>query len=665
MSGCKHMRASNPTHQIKSMKTHTQSNAISRIRLQAKSTVPEERSVLLGCVSTEDHDMRQRGNQFGNWYNSKINATVYNQTIVMILLALILACQIAYAGEQESAGLLNQFRSENIIPKQLEESAKKKQPQIVLEQQKDNTGKLSTEDYMERGVKLKPFVLKQVTIEDHHTFSDSEFGQFYQEYIGKKIDFVILNTISYRISKFYISKGFLLSHAYIPLDQDFSKGSLKIQIINGGIRKVHVLGTGSETDLIKEYQQKIIGSYPVTKKTIVRYIKLIGLMPGFDVQLVRIVPLPDEHRTSNREYADLIIVAKKVNNKVSLGVTNDIDKDYGDYSGKVMISMFSPFKKGEEIKLFYTSSNKHRASQNIAMIYKQPINTEGTTINTILSYAKSNPSVVDNLTKKINQSNSNYSLELEVSHPLILQNKFSLTGSAGIASDKDTQYGSIGKIKESKETELKASATIRYDDAIKGINYLILGVVKGMPFSKFKTIDTTDTIKKTYNKFTTYLYRWQPLIANFYASALVTGQYSGDALPSSKKMSFGGAGLVRGYRSDLVTASKGVGGALTLHHFSFFSHAYVKRLELYGFYSQGRIFPTRQERNQKEVNKWAKAKNLASLGYGAKATLAGSLKAGVEVAYPLKKLESSGPNATEIDKGKPYTTFFLEHVVEW
>ncbi len=585
---------------------------------------------------------------------------------IALLISTIFTGSAFAAPQDESAAELNPFKPENLFKEKAEKAAEEdlSEAQIQVQPTDPKSAALSVKDYIKRGeAKVKPLELKKVIIEGCHSFAESEFEPFYKDMIDKTVTFEDLDNIAQKITNFYIDHDYLLSHAYVDLSKSFSNGAAKIIIINGGFRKVHVLGADQENKAIKEYQEKIINSKPVTKKTIQRYIKLIDNMPGYSVQFVRIMQVPDHLRQNFDGYADLVLVVKKVSDKVRLAVNNNINKSYGDYNGTVAISLFSPFKKGEEINVVYTTSNRVKAYKSTGLLYTQPLNTNGTVVKSALSYTENNPSAISANNTPNQQNNTDYRLNLELAHPFILTNKYSFTGALGIDVDRDTQYSGSSKYRENNDIMVSASTSFNYNDAI-GDNYLTLEYGHGLPNSSYKLYNTTNTkIQKNYNKLNANYFRLQPLVKNLFFTSLLTGQYSDKALPAVQKISFGGQSLVRGYKSDGLNASRGFGMQLELRYPINIDHAYLKRTELYSFFDYGKV----HDMSGEATSNLTRSTILSSAGYGLKADIAGNLKAGAQMAYPLKNLanNTAGNNVNSVKKGQPQATFFIEHVVEW
>ena len=588
------------------------------------------------------------------------------KNFIILLILIILSKSVMAAPQDQSAAELNQFNSERIFKEKSEDKAEENlsQPPIQVQPTDPKSSALSLKNYEEQGEKkIKPFKLEKIIINDCHSFSESAFEPFYKDMIGKTVSFQDLSEIAKKISKYYIEHGYLLSHAYVDSTKKISNGEAEISIINGGFRKVHVLGTAQESKVIKEYQENIINSKPVTKKTIQRYIKLIDNMPGYSVQLVKIMPVPDHLRKNFDEYADLVLVVKKISDRVKLSASNNINQSYGDYNGGVAVSLYSPFKKGEKISLYYITSNKAQAYRNAALLYTQPINTNGTAIESILSYAEQNPSIIAANNVPNQPNNTDYRLNLNLSHPFVLTNKYSFTGALGVQLDRDTQYSGSSKYRENNDVMVNTSASFNYKDKI-GDNYLILEYGHGLPVSSYKIYGVdTNSIKKDYNKLGANYYRLQPLVKNLFFTSLLSGQYSDKTLPNVQKISFGGQGLVRGYKSDSLSASRGFGMQLELRYPININHAYFKRAELYSFYDYGKVYDMSGE----ATSNLTRSSVLSSTGYGVKASIAGNLRASIQMAYPLSDLtnNTAGANANTVKKGTPQTTFLLEHIVEW
>lgn len=508
---------------------------------------------------------------------------------------------------------------------------------------------------------VKPFMLKKVVLEDVHSIEDKLLNPAYSAYLNQDITAEDILQICEKIQAIYIEHGYLLTNSYAPLASNFKDGVLRIKINNAKFRKVHLLGFGETADLIKSYQEKIVNTYPVTKATIVRYKKLIERMPGYQVQMFRIIPVPGAHAANSPDgYADLVVVGTKKSNKVRLKAGNDISKIYGDYKASATVDMYSPFKKGEEIKLYYVTSNRHKVMKNFGINYKMPINSNGTVISVSGHYDRNNPTLLpSNRMTPSTKNNHNYNVSLELSHPFILNNKLDVTGAVGFEYADSLIYRGQVKHIHNQERLFNSSLQVEYKDNLDAINSAKITWFKSLPSSKYRRYRESDHAivgkqNNNYNYWNYYAYRWQPLVTNLYGLVSVYGQQSKFHLPSSQHQSLGGQGFIRGY-DDNISASKGNAVSTELHYFVPINHSYLKWLELITFYDHGKLLPV----GNYEKKVLAQNSKLASYGYAVKAAINGSVKVNLQVGYPLNKTLNQ-------DKKPPKQTIIsLEHTVEW
>lgn len=113
-------------------------------------------------------------------------------------------------------------------------------------------------------------------------FSESELQQAVRQYLGKTANIQDLLAIRSIITDLYISRGYLTSGAFLPLqDQDFKKGIISIQIIEGELERIDINGLSR---LQEEYVRSRIvqaGSRPVNIRSLEEGLQLLQLDPLF------------------------------------------------------------------------------------------------------------------------------------------------------------------------------------------------------------------------------------------------------------------------------------------------------------------------------------------------------------------------------------------------
>ncbi len=86
-----------------------------------------------------------------------------------------------------------------------------------------------------------PFVLCSVRITGSTVYSEESLRTFYQPYLNKRISYQELEKIVSGITLKYVTDGYVLSHARIPI-QNLSAGHVTIEILKAYVANANVQG---------------------------------------------------------------------------------------------------------------------------------------------------------------------------------------------------------------------------------------------------------------------------------------------------------------------------------------------------------------------------------------------------------------------------------------
>ena len=112
-----------------------------------------------------------------------------------------------------------------------------------------------------------------------NTILKSEINKLIAPYINQSKTFDELLELRSQITQLYIDNGYLSSGAFIPNNQDLSKGDITIQIIEGELEKIEITGL---TRLREGYIHKRLelgASTPLNKSNLERSLQLLQIDP--------------------------------------------------------------------------------------------------------------------------------------------------------------------------------------------------------------------------------------------------------------------------------------------------------------------------------------------------------------------------------------------------
>lgn len=435
-----------------------------------------------------------------------------------------------------------------------------------------------------------------------------------------------VDALAAKITKFYQDKGELLTLAYVP-KQYFKDGVVRINVLEGAIRDVVVEGD-VQSPVLKAYIDKILELEPLTKDKLVRYLHLMNKIPGYEVEYA-FEPIPmDSINTKEGKIADLILVVTRTHGKVMANIDNYGTKDLGRNQGSIGGQLMSPFKHDESLVGFVGTSNKPNKLKIATVGYKKILNSEGTSLQVLASYATNSANKVS--TAPTTKHDKGTMIRATVSHYPVLSNKTSFKIEGG--AQNRTQDVFNGATKQSKYHVLSAlvSSEIQHKDGLGGFTSFTPTIFKGISgASKVTMYDPT--VKKYDDNFTMFngnFWHDHPLVGPVSLYISGNGQYSSNELPLEEKFIVGGIFNGRGYKTALVSANKGGGVTAELRLTKKMDAGILNLVQPYAFYDTTSFSKTQALTN---------VSTLSSAGAGLRFTLFENAEFTLEAAQPLKK----------------------------
>lgn len=254
----------------------------------------------------------------------------------------------------------SRFQMETELEKKTFEKKKPKAPEIEIEKEEKKPP-------VEEGIS---FVLKSVKITGSTLFKEGFFAPIYEQYLGNKVSWQEIETITDKIEAEYKKKGYLTTNAYTP-EQDVMEGSIEIRILEGTVGEVKVEGN-------KWFSDKLIKKYFHTKKNeILNVFKLsrdlLRLNQNSDLEVRTVIGAGKDPGSSD--------ITLKVKDKFPYHAGGAFDNQGTRLVGKLRTSVTfrSTNLSGHNDSLFF-STIMSAMSQGNSISYLFPIDTSGTKI---------------------------------------------------------------------------------------------------------------------------------------------------------------------------------------------------------------------------------------------------------------------------------------------
>jgi len=420
-----------------------------------------------------------------------------------------------------------------------------------------------------------PVLIRKIRIEGGSVYPLSELRDNYQGVIDREVTVGDLIEATRRLTQRYQQDGYLLSYAYLPL-QDFAEGRLRVVLVEGYIRDYELQGDiGRVSAYLDKLVNKLKAERPLTRKTFERYTSLMSRVPGLTLQAQ--VPPPGTTDGASK----LMVQASRKPFTTSMNLTDgsrdDIQALFGANSNAQtavaeQLSVSALFPPGDDKEHYFRVD------------YSQNLDTEGTQLLLSASRYRSDPAAVvrlaNNIDLKQHRENDRYSIGL--SHPLIASpNEWLSLTARFYAVDDTTDYRVIGfPLKVSTNTDIRALAF--EGDWRKAsdtrLRILSAGVYQGLDRFGANTDAGYDLdffrLRLSGVQSDRFFESWQGV-----ASAAL--YWTRDNLPDSERAVFGGQNFGRGYPVDQASGDKGWGAAYEVNYSFKRDGDWVKLLQPY------------------------------------------------------------------------------------
>ncbi|MDQ2185188.1 ShlB/FhaC/HecB family hemolysin secretion/activation protein [Alcaligenaceae bacterium A4P071] len=385
-----------------------------------------------------------------------------------------------------------------------------------------------------------------------------------------------------KITALYRAQGYPLSFALLQ-NQNFENGLVVVTVIEGHVGDVQIDGDiGRASSRLKSLAEPLLAEKPLTQATLERTLNLMRTVPG-----VTITPALDLPRRSDG--ASTLAIKAERQAFTATGGLADLGTGLQPLA-TVAANSLTPL--GEQLRL---TSSVPLASDDVRYIQGEvtvPIGNQGTAIKLDGYHYRAEPSDEAVQALGFDRRVRNNRIGLGVSHPFLLNNRQSLTGTFGVyavdSSDLYTQRGGDRTLEQ--DTRVRAATVeMRYFQVSDTRSSEIkLGVSRGVDgLGARKTIESNygysavPDVDLNFTRANLDLRQTFTLPAQFGVVLAGTGQYSDNTLPSSEQISFGSWRYGMGYPQGEKSGDKGFGLSAELNRRFATGWSYVSSVQPY------------------------------------------------------------------------------------
>ncbi len=459
-------------------------------------------------------------------------------------------------------------------------------------------------------------------------FFPGDFAKVTEPYTQRPISLAELFQVRSLITQLYLDHGYITSGAYIP-PQKLQGGTVKIQIVEGGLEGIKVRGTRRLNPNYIRSRLALVTGKPLKRDRLLRGLQLLQLNP-----LVANISAELAAGTEVGESVLEVTVREAKSFDVTLSADNGRSPSVGSFRRQLQVSQGNLFGLGDGLNVSYTNTD---GSNAFDLSYSLPLNPRNGTL--AVSYGTSSSNVIEQPFSVLDiQSESRY-YELTLRQPLMQTptQEFAV----GITATRRESEASFlnGEIPfpasgADKQGRTRISALRFFQEWTQRNNREVLA---GRSQFSIGLDALNSTINNTAPDSRFYAWRGQGQWVRLLAPdtfILLRGdiQFSDRPLPPFEQFGIGGIESVRGYRQDALLTDNGIFASaevrLPIARFSPGSNL----LQLTPFIDFGTVW-----NRQGRPNSAGELKNdtLLSVGLGLRWQLEDHLTARLEWGIPL------------------------------
>ena len=503
--------------------------------------------------------------------------------------------------------------------------------------------------------------LRSVSFTGNKLFATEKLSSPFNDLIGTDVSFSQIQNAVKKVEAIYKDNGYILSSAFLP-NQDFTKGRISIQIVEGYLQSYEVRG-GSDSmrsyveNMLSPLKSSISESQPFNFNTLERQLLLIKNFNAVDFKSTM---------AKGTKFGSSVLYIDIDPKPIRAGISADtwVPDRLGSYKINADAQFVTP--TSQPIKLFVSGSvanedlngdfwEKPKDDKGLRNLYTSlatPIGNTGFMFTG--SYAQSDTRSEDLISGAPNTWTRGESKLYTVgfSHPIhVGRNSFSKIGLTGTYQNSTEDLIVDGWNSANLSTNKIRAVRLGvdgYNASSTFSNQYSLKVSRGLDIMD-NDLDTYDlpsnpNYTTEFTSFELFLSRDQRIASsNTFFTLKGLGQYSLDGLPVPEQISFGGQNFGRGYSKSTIMGDTGGMGSLELSQLIPISDD--SSLKPFAFYDHG--FTTHESGD-------LGTEEASTYGFGLRANLTKTLNVEAGVGVPLTNtLENS-------DTGFDHANYFIK-----
>ena len=441
------------------------------------------------------------------------------------------------------------------------------------------------------GLLSRTIVPKSIRIEGVKSIPFDEASGFFSGFVGQSTTIQQLIDAANAITKRYQDRGFALSFAFIPA-QDFADGVVRVVAVEGYVSTVTIDGNvGNAERQLRAVANHLLNQRPLRRDAFERYTSLLGQIPGLKVA-ANIAP---PQSTDGATELKLSVVRQR------LGFATGISLNQPGIQGLFTVSENGLLSLGEQLSVSALAPRGRDGQTYYGVNYTQPLGSDGLAAKVDATHFRGEPRTTPGLPSSVHRRTEQDRVGVTVNYPIILNNTRSLTVSAsGYAVRNDDRYtGDTGAfVGLRSQSRVLQTEAVYVESTPKTTRRVSLTLGKGLDalgaskegYTNVVGGAVSNPVDLSFFRIGASAMQTNQLPLGFATVVSATGQYSGQSLPTSEQITFGGQRYALAYQPGEAAGAKGGGASLELNRTFSFTIRYLKTWIPYLSYALARTY---------------------------------------------------------------------------
>lgn len=490
------------------------------------------------------------------------------------------------------------------------------------------------------------FDFNTITVEGVTAYPSGSLEKIANDRIGQKISVQELFNFAAKMTATYRNDGYLLSRVIVP-QQEIDDGNVRLRAVEGYIDNILIEGVDRDLEqVIRRYLERLTKERPLSRHTLERYLLLAGDLPGVTV---RSFLKPSEKHSAA---ATLTLAATEKAASYWSRLDNRGSEFVGPYQGEIGASFVGlpGGNKALSVRVI-TTPLQNKELRYLGLQYQSLFDGEGTGLFVSGNALRSEPgkSLNDLQVKSVS-----YGLQASINFVPIRQRDENLNFQISLSFlNADTDALGV-PFSQDRTRTVGVDGEYQYSGNDGGVTSLSLGGRRGLNslggtsdgdvlLSRADAVsDATWFVLRA-----SHLQGLDAIKPGLSVFANLSGQYSIDALSSSREFGVGGNANASAFDSSEISGDHGLSGRLEVRYSTAFSvfddpdsgkNSRDTGLQIYGFSDGGYVWQEDAEVTGQQNDR------IASAGVGARFNINTNLSGSIEAAQPFAQPVSSKGN---------------------